>query len=178
VSKILIGLAGIAGVGKTTTAKEIHRQIPDSKVLSYAYPLKKSLSELTGLPIWYFKDQDLKNQNIPEIDISPRKLMQLMGTEFVREMVHPDFWIWRMQQSLDKYKQYNIIIDDVRFENEAALIRSLGGVIIHLHRAGVVVIETSTHISECSLTIAEHDVQYILSSNTEESVKRLLRKMI
>jgi hypothetical protein len=45
-----------------------------------------------------------------------------------------------------------IVFDDVRFENEAAMIRDMGGLIIHIDRGELVAAE---HVSE--LGIDDHD---------------------
>ena len=129
----VIAFAGPAGVGKTTIAHAFSG-VYNGKILSFAKPLKQSLSVLTGLPPKYFDKIELKEKQIPGLTDSPRTLMQKFGTEFVRDMVHPNFWIWRMKNLIDKEKKCNIIIDDVRFDNEAQFIRDYGGILIHLER--------------------------------------------
>jgi hypothetical protein len=50
----------------------------------------------------------------------------------------------------------SVVIDDVRFEAEAQMIRTLGGRIVHLQRRGVEY--RRDHNSEHGITIAEGDL--------------------
>ncbi|RLI65904.1 MAG: hypothetical protein DRO67_02005 [Candidatus Asgardarchaeum californiense] len=153
---LLIGLVGPAGVGKTTIAKVFEAAL-GFKIMSFAEPLKKSLSVLTGLPPKYFTNIELKEKQIPGLDDSPRTLMQKFGTEFVRDTIHKDFWVWRMRNNINKYPNKNIIIDDIRFHNEAQLVRDMGGVVIHLNREYDSPTKHTNHISEKPVSRMDDD---------------------
>jgi hypothetical protein len=143
----LIGFTGKAGVGKSTMANRLindplfYHQL---SLLSFASPLKRSLSELTGLRIEYFTDQLLKESKIEWLGMSPRELMQKFGTDFVRNTIHPEFWVMRMRERLKKC-HHDVVIDDIRFDNEAALVRENCGCLIHIIRD---VPSVSNHVSE------------------------------
>lgn len=154
---MIIGLAGEAGVGKTTIAR-LFRDEVNFEIKTFAAPLKKALQELTGLNEDYFTNIILKEQEIGWIGKSPKQLMQMMGTEFVRNMVHPDFWTRRMAQELLKMNpEDKVIIDDCRFENETALVRDLGGIVIHLEREFECPTTHKAHKSEAILKRFEGD---------------------
>jgi len=70
-----------------------------------------------------------KEEKIPGIDVTPRHLMQTLGTEWGRTCVHPDVWLQCWQTTATRYIKSGtpVSCDDVRFPNEAELIRSLGG---------------------------------------------------
>ncbi len=159
---MIIGFAGKAGSGKTTIA-DIFVQNHGFTKVAYADPLKEALAVLTGLPISNFKDSFLKEQTLNEFNITPRKMMQLCGTEFVREMIHPDFWIIRMNNTLKEFRKNKrpVVIDDVRFENEAALIRNMGGVVIHLERDCESRTGEVSHSSEAPLTEMVRDIRIL-----------------
>ena len=165
--QILIGFAGGAGVGKTTTAEWFVEQLKFVR-LSYAAPLKASLSILTGLPLKHFLDIELKEKEIPGLNISPRVMMQKCGTEFVRGMIHPDFWLWRMRHSISDHSNRNIVIDDIRFDNEAQLVRDNGGSVIHLNREFNTPTKHTNHKSEQQLYYQENDI--VVNSLESESV--------
>lgn len=80
---------------------------------------------------------------------SPRYAMQTIGTDWGRDMIGPDLWVnvWK-----HKVESYNGIIpvvnDDCRFPNEAEAIRSLGGIVVRIERAGLDSIIKSSHPSE------------------------------
>lgn len=67
-----------------------------------------------------------------------RLMLQKIGTEIIRNQVDPDFWIKRMIQEIEFFNQKDsdttIVIDDVRFINEAELIKSYNGTLIRINR--------------------------------------------
>jgi len=69
--------------------------------------------------------------------------MQTIGTEWGRNMIHPDIWVRAWEQSLPE--DADVVVDDVRFPNEVAAIRRLGGDVIRICRDGH---EPGEHISE------------------------------
>lgn len=92
-----------------------------------------------------------KNDGIPGIRTTPRQLLQTLGTEWGRTCVHPEVWLmcWERtaQQKLDT--GIPVVVDDIRFPNEAALVRRLGGQLWRIERPGT---DRSTeHASEGSL---------------------------
>ena len=141
----IIGLAGLARVGKTTIAEYL-RDNHGYTILSFATPLKEALVALTDLPMEYFTDQDLKHEPLSTFSgKSPREVMQLFGTDFCRNMIAEDFWCNLMHNKILN-TQSNVVIDDIRFQDEADLITSLGGVVVNLHRKSVE--RDSDHVSE------------------------------
>jgi hypothetical protein len=77
-----------------------------------------------------------KDLVVPGINIRMRTLMQTLGTEWGRNTLDQDFWIncWK-----EKVKSCGslVVADDVRFPNEAAAIREMGGEIWKIIRPGV-----------------------------------------
>lgn len=75
-----------------------------------------------------------------------RRLLQEYGVA-IRE-IEPDFWV---RTTLDQARraQGNVVVTDVRFPNEVAGIRALGGTIVQILRPGLE--STDTHISETAL---------------------------
>jgi hypothetical protein len=85
--------------------------------------------------------------------LTPRKLLQLLGTECGREIIHPNIWINALfadytnivknvksfEEEPDSTKAYEMgkpkwIITDVRFPNEAQAIKDRGGIVIRVNR--------------------------------------------
>jgi hypothetical protein boklE_20810 len=130
---ILIGIAGPAQSGKSTLAGEFRRLVEfrGQKYAEkpFAGPLKRMLASI-GVDV-----SDLsKNVPAPFLDgrITPRIMMQTLGTEWGRALL-PDLWLKVWQHELDD-KAHTVCVPDVRFDNEADMIRELGGVIIHVQR--------------------------------------------
>lgn len=129
-NRMLVGFTGPAGSGKDTCGMYLFNRYGYSNT-SFALPLKMALQTLGfGWPTTHAEKEAI----IPWIGKSYRHLAQTLGTEWARECVNQDFWVLLMEEHLNFYShpKFSIAITDVRFENEAALIRKLGGVVVHL----------------------------------------------
>ena len=81
---------------------------------------------------------------------SPRQIMQWWGTEY-RRALEPGYWVRKAAQRIHYMHQTLgarlIVITDVRFDDEAELVRALGGQIWQIKRPGCEVGSTA-HVSE------------------------------
>ena len=135
----LIGLYSPApGCGKTTAA----RLFIEHQRVSFAAPLKRAvwsmLNDLGLTEVFHYVYTD-KEAIIPELGVSARHMMQTLGTEWGRACIHPDFWVMiaRAQTERIMADGRSVVIDDVRFPNEAAMIRDLGGELWRIDRPGI-----------------------------------------
>lgn len=135
----IIGITGKKGHGKNTVGDLVKLFLgkgPDDTVLlSYAQPLKNAVSILFCLPDKYMHDQKFKEVPLKQWDNkTSRELLQWLGTDVLRNQFSKDIFIQNMEQRIEKYQQLsqNIVITDVRFNNEAKLIHKLGGVVVHV----------------------------------------------
>jgi len=150
-NKTIIGLAGRKQSGKTTAAKYLENS--GFVRLSFADPIKNMLASL--LVDCGYVPADIeqmlstgKELMIAPMNKSPRHLLQTLGTEWGRNCIDDDLWVLiAKQNSLSADSDY-IVFDDVRFENEAAMIRDMGGLIIHIDRGDLV---TAEHVSELGI---------------------------
>lgn len=132
----LVGIAGPAGSGKNTVADIISSQF-DVVQYAFAQPLKQMLQQGLGL-----NRHDTDGYRKEKVDArygkSPREMLQTLGTEWGRNMVHPDIWVIATNEYCQALHNENrvlsIVLTDVRFENEADWVRQNGGVIIHVQR--------------------------------------------
>ena len=127
---MIIGLTGKKGCGKSSVARIIAEEW-DYGIKSFATPIKLMLSAM-GLTDDELYNPEKKEEIIPKFGKSPRELMQLLGTEFGRTLVSQNIWVSSLETHLDTQRNY--VIDDVRFPNEAAMIRAHGGVIVRVVR--------------------------------------------
>lgn len=137
---MIIGLAGrtasgAAGAGKTTVANMLTNYI-DADIYSFALPLYAMIKAGFGIDGKSNYWQERKKEQIPWLPdgVSLRTLYETLGTEWGRQCVCEDVWIRLANEFVKKSERKNVIIDDVRFENEAAWIRSTGGKIVHVLR--------------------------------------------
>lgn len=134
----LIGLYSPApGCGKSTVAD----LFIERERVSFAAPLKRAVwnmlddLELAGFHYVY----EGKEAIIPELGVSARHMMQTLGTEWGRACIHPDFWVMIARAKAERILAdgRSVVIDDVRFPNEAAMIRELGGELWRIERPSI-----------------------------------------
>lgn len=173
----LIGLAGKMGSGKTTLARKLHMY----HELNFADPLK-SMARALGFSV----DTQVDKRTIhPFWKISSRHFLRLWGTEIGRQIV-PDIipqmsnmWIQHMRLRLleccDENQKllFPIVIADVRFPDEAQLIRDLGGIVIQLERQQPALAFDLSHESENGLP--NHLIDHVIQNNgtLDELVQRV-----
>jgi len=147
-----------------------------------------NLSELYSYLEW--KDivtPSIKYSNLPIRKLTPRLLLQLVGTECGRNIIHPNIWV---NSLMSEYKAYftsyhdkielfpNWIITDVRFPNEADTIKQRGGIIIRVNRNSKQRFDKNEHISETSLDNAQFDYLINNDGNIEELIEKVKQILI
>lgn len=159
-NQLIIGFSGRKGSGKTSIAKELEKI--GFERISFADPIKIMLFALFNeCGFDYITAELLLNQEkeiiLEKIGKSARQMMQSLGTDWGRNMVNDDLWLLCARNKIEKHHSSNIVIDDVRFNNEAQMIRDLGGLIINIDRtAGN--IDFDAHVSESGIIMKPGDV--------------------
>lgn len=126
----LIAFNGGMGCGKSTALETIktYTDLP-VRLVKFAQPLY-DMQEMLYTRISSVIKRD-------ESFVKDRKLLQWLGTDWGRGL-DQDLWIklWKAQveSELEKYPNAVIVCDDVRFDNEAEVIKSLSGTIIQIKR--------------------------------------------
>lgn len=151
----LIGLYSTAPrSGKSTVASYLIEH--NFHTVSFAAPLKLMMRTFLmsygyGVEEISYLLSDGKHEQIPGIRTTPRHLLQTLGTEWGRSCIHPEVWLMCWEQSAKRYLDngFSVVVDDMRFLNEAELVRSLGGELWHVHRPEAV--RSTTHASEGAL---------------------------
>jgi hypothetical protein len=87
---------------------------------------------------------------------TPRHILQVLGTEVARA-IHPDVWVraWERRveiMNMHQDRPLDVVADDLRFDNEAAAVRRLGGLVVQIERNGYEA-PTDAHASEAGLSL-------------------------
>lgn len=166
----IIGLAGRARSGKDTIGFILKDEFLHVNTVAFAQAIRDGMRAMFGFTDEHFNG-DLKEAIVPWIGKSPRYMMQTIGTEWGRKMINEDIWLLIVQRKILEAQANgeHTIITDVRFENEAKLIRDLGGQVWHVIRADAPVV--NAHASEAGVMIRDEDI-VIYNNGTVEDLRR------
>ena len=201
---MIIGINGRINSGKDTVGnliKDINCE-NNWEIKKFARKLKETASLLTGIPVEKFEDQEFKKtfldvhwnkeifENKTSLDkdnkaynksiIKPmtvRELLQILGTDALRNNLHPDTWVNALMcdyipYSINSgdYKKYesNWIITDLRFPNEMQAVKANGGITIKVIRPNDKDIPLDLHPSETALDDAEFDYEIVNDGTIED----------
>ena len=165
-SKKLIGLAGKAGAGKDTVADYLWEKEGAIKI-AFADALRGAAAHIFGLGMVNFTDRDLKEAEVEYWGMSPRRMLQLLGTEATKPVFGDNIWLKRWFLSYSAVRDTDhVVVPDVRFDVEAEAIRSLGGVIVHVVRPGFGLDgDSAAHVSEAGIELCDGDL-YLSNDGT------------
>lgn len=135
---------------------------------------------------------NIKATHYQLIKLTPRLLLQLIGTECGRQIIHPNVWV---NATMSSYRPYgyeegnnknvadvledihfntlnypNWLITDVRFPNEADAIKQRKGINIRLQRGGDSDIDNNVHESETALDLYKFDYVVCNHGTIEELI--------
>jgi hypothetical protein len=147
---MIIGLSGYAQSGKDSVANILVEKYNFTRV-AFADPIRNLLWDLNPVLKTDYTLQgivsaygwDVAKTQFPEV----RRLLQELGVS-ARKRLGEDIWVIAALHEMDDATK-NYVITDVRFENEAVMIRQLGGELWRIQRPGVEAV--NRHISETAL---------------------------
>ncbi len=168
---MLIGLAGKSHSGKDTAALGIQ----NADMFAFAKPLKDAVKILFCLTDEQLYDTDLKEVIDVRWNKSPRQLLQETGS--LMRSIEKDIFVKNMQCKINESKEKIVVVTDVRYDNEAELIRSNGGTIIEIIRPGAITTSQNKHESEKGVT--DYLIDHIIINNgTVEELHKKIKKLI
>lgn len=146
---MIIGLSGKMGTGKTTVATYLANML-GGRVESFANELRLEIEREFEIPTGSMRDRETKGKlvDLGYKTISIRELMQWWGG--VRRQGNRDYWVHKLMSQYGVHD--TVIVDDVRYVNEADAILHAGGWVIRINAyAGYVPGSGSEHASETDL---------------------------
>ena len=183
---MIIGICGSAGSGKTTIAKYLVEKYNFIE-LSFATCLKDVIS------IIFDWDRKLLEGDTPEsrqwretIDdwwsirlgipnLTPRFILQYIGTDIMRVHFHPDIWISHLERKLQP--NINYVITDCRFYNEINMLHKYNAYIIKVLKNNI---KYDIHSSEALSYIIDDNIfdNYINNNGTIEDLYLEIDKLL
>lgn len=175
---LVIGIHGRAHSGKDTSANILSELLEAEGftpiILHFADPLKEVAKTVFGLTDWDVNTEEGKAGSPPQCyGLTVRRILQLIGTEMFRELIHQDIWIDRMRMRIsqtmqgayehagviDQVKkpwlsdhQFVFLIPDTRFPNEVGVVKEYRrSIVFEVERPGVISSAGTTHASEQNL---------------------------
>lgn len=172
----IIGLTGLKRAGKDTVAATLAKI--GYKHVAFAHWLKQACASVFDLSEAQLHGSDADKETIDaRWGVSARTLLQAVGTELFRDAlprVLPQLacrgetlWCYRMRMWLNALPPSTfVVISDLRFPDEAALVHELGGVVVRVVRpGGTGTGGTDTHASECGQAAIKADI-HLLNDGT------------
>lgn len=179
---MIIGITGLISSGKNTAADVLVAYGFES--ISFADSLKDAVSSIFGwdremlqgstnesrewreqIDEWWSKKLSIPN-------LTPRWVLQNIGTELFRNKFHNDIWVASVENKLRNINK-NVVIPDVRFSNEIDTIKNVGGIVIRVFRGENpdwynTAIEYNTTHDEEVMRECKHTLEYIFRVHASE----------
>ncbi len=178
---MIIGLCGPKGSGKSTLANEL-AQHKFFHRLPFANPIKLMMAELLRVQgvseeeifrlVYIDKEEETEFLN----NRSSRHGQATLGTEWGRDLMDDLFWLGVWERTLTHLRRPpaklgdNIVIEDVRFRNEAEMIHFHNGKVGLIQREGF---NSSQHISEREYLKIRHDFVIYNDSTPKHMLEQL-----
>ena len=140
---MILGIIGLINSGKSTVANILVEDYGFIKV-SFADSLKDAVASIFGWDrqllqgdteasrMWREQRDDYWS-NVMQHDVTPRWVLQHIGTDVMREHFHKNIWVHSLMKKLTDANS-NYVISDVRFRNEVDVILSQNGQIWEIQR--------------------------------------------
>lgn len=126
----ILAISGKRGVGKTALANHLVKTCGFIKV-SFAEELRRLCQTLMPFNLKDFTDPKKKEAPFGEYEWSPREFMIHFG-EFMR-FHDENYWIKKALETMTKPDAW-YVFDDLRYKNEATILKSVGAKIIRINR--------------------------------------------
>ena len=216
---MIIGVSGRIGSGKDTVGEIIQKLCltnngPKFEIKKYAGKLKQIASLLTGIPVEDFEDQEFKKSYLGAewgtvksnplnavpvfADVSfnelmsVRELLQKLGTEAIRDGLHPNAWVNALmceykRPKMSEYNPSNWIITDMRFPNEMEAVVERKGLTIRVvrphgytnpHTGEYKEMPLSYHTSETALDDAKFNYTIFNDGSIEDLIEKVRQILI
>ena len=149
------GKSTVAGILARHYGYTVHPFVGPLKKLTVSFLMQFGYTREMAKNFVY-QDKEHRIEGVPGHPTA-RHLMQTLGTEWGRDLVHRDVWLDMWQSSMPLGP---VVVDDMRFPNEAQTIKDLGGerwLVSRLPSSQASLVAAFRHPSEGALNDLEFD---------------------
>jgi dephospho-CoA kinase len=179
----IIGITGKKFSGKDTLGKLFINY--GYRKIAFADALKDTVKN-----IFDFTEEQVNGTQKEIVDEywkkTPRQIMQFIGTDMFRNHmselipeIDKNIWCYVVKRKIENAQQKNknslFVITDVRFPNEAEIIKNMGGVIIKITRDNIE--NSDVHESENSINLINYNYVFENNGSIEDLYKKVYEKL-
>ena len=174
----IFAIAGAAYSGKDTVANFVIdymnrlpritlSSVPHADCLRgrFAFSLKKMIHAGFGIDIDNQFWIDRKEVVIESLGKTVRYMMQTLGTEWGRELIHENLWVLMTELRTQHARRVDgieyLILPDYRFPNEGLFLEKYRAFVIHLERPDSKKPDNSGHMSETKMEVKDREYKII-----------------
>jgi hypothetical protein len=162
---MIIGISGYAGSGKSTLAQAL------------GYPIRSMAEPVRSIARIITNDPDFgKHKDYFKGKFTGRQLLQIIGTEFGRQMIDSEIWVNLFKENA---KGQIVVCDDVRFPNEGAIC-DLRVSIINQDQDNIMGHVSEMHVdalrADADIVLSRRGANYFVGGQTfklEEAVRKI-----
>jgi hypothetical protein len=105
-------------------------------------------------------------------NMTPRRLLQLLGTDAGRNIIHPNIWV---NATFADYKHSKWLFTDMRFPNELVSIQDRDGLTIRVSRPYTNGLQTALHQHESETALDNAGFNHVIKNNG--TIEELIEKV-
>lgn len=170
---ILIGITGKARAGKDTFSRSFTAE--GFMPLAFADLVKQVTALLAQEPTAHFYQDQLKELHCDSLGMTRRAALQKVGGG-MRDALGDQVWVNAVLSRWRNAGRPNAIVTDVRYDNEAAMVRNFGGFVVRVVRPDNVGLQgaEAAHASEAGVSDDLVDFTIPNSGSLEDLHRRAL----
>ena len=169
-------MVGYANSGKSTISRNYQWKYGSSKIRGFSEPLYEILN-IIGVDQKFIDDKLLREIPHPALGgKTPIDALISLGTDWGREMIHEDIWVNITERRINDGITF---IENVRFQNEADIVRRHGGILVYIDNKELV--PKLERKSEQYIATLKEQCEYtidILPNTTEDETTEKMRAII
>lgn len=184
---MILGLIGEKGHGKDTVGnylKEHH--YPNLLEFNFADPMKEAVKNIFDFSHEQVHDQKLKETIDPRWGITPRRALEVVGTELFQydirnhipelDQLGRTFWVYRFKIWYQKQINPKILIKDIRFPHEHNSLKEINATTIKIYNPNIK--NNGNHASETEQVLIENYDYLIINNGTLSDLYKKIDKIM